>query len=92
MQIEMIINKLPIETQTILNSPMATKTSWSPEWDNWAKNAISQCNIARDNGIITTLEWQILRKNFFKKLGGIIGTMPYSNNLEFMDFLFYEKD
>jgi hypothetical protein len=46
------------------------------------------CNIARDEGFITKLEFETLRREKFSKLGGIIGEMPHTN-LDFLEFCFY---
>lgn len=90
MQIEKIIKKLPISTQEMFASSFATQESWSPEWEIWAKETLLQCNYAKDDQLITKLEWQMLRNKFFGKLG-VIGEMPHCNNLEFMSFLYYDS-
>lgn len=84
-----IIQKLPIETQRMFSSPFLTQENWTPEWDKWAKNTLEMCINARDQGMISSIEWQYLRSKFFGKLGGVIGEMPHCNNLDFMEFLYY---
>jgi len=91
MQTEMIIRKLPVSTQELFKSPFFTQQSWSPDWEKWAKKTLLECNYARDNNIITKLEWQILRKKYFAKLGGIIGEQPFCNNFDFINHIYYEN-
>lgn len=83
---------MPNHINEMFNTSYATQEYWTPEWDNWAKETLLKCNKMRDENIITNLEWQIIRKRFFSKLGGIIGEMPFGNKLDFMDFLYYNDE
>ena len=90
-KIKQIIEKLPPDAKAFLQCNYTFQKEWTPEWNEWAKEAIQYCNIARDNGIISKIEHETLSNTVFSKLG-CIGPNVSHANFDAFAWLFYEED